>query len=42
VPEQDDPVCLADVSPEKWERYEQLAEQEGEPPDTEVPEEELV
>lgn len=34
-------VCLADVPAEEWQRYEQLALELGEPPDTEVDPEEL-
>lgn len=35
-------VCLADVPAEEWAQYEQMAEELGEPPDTEVDPEELV
>jgi hypothetical protein len=35
-------VCAADVPAEEWERYEQLAEAEGEPPDTPIEDKELV
>lgn len=39
--EQEPIVCLADVPAHEWAKYEQQAEELGEPPDTEVDSKEL-